>query len=193
MHFKKLAQAGACVLAIGMASVNVAEAGVIAGANIGSSQFDYDYIENGSAKAFYIGYELTDSPVYFELAKIDSGDADVSGYNSVSLNVSGTQFGVGYRMILNPETGSDFFGKVGYYSTDTELADPDGEICGFPCAAKDGNNGLYLGFGGTWMLGQHFGLRFDMQGLLGVEDFLDDNDVTFISGGPIFKFGGGSE
>jgi hypothetical protein len=190
MFVNKIAPA-LCALALGVAAVGAAEARVMLGANIGKAQFDYPDIDDGSAKTFYLGYELDESPVYFELAKIDSGDADIDGFNSVSLNVSGMQLGVGYRLIMNEETGSDIFGKIGFYDTDTEVSDPDGELCGFPCSAEDGNSGLYIGFGGSLMLSPNFGLRFDMQGLLGVEDFAEDKNVTFIGFGPVVKFGGG--
>lgn len=193
MSAKKLARAGACALVLGFAGVGVAEAGVTLGANFGISQFDYPDIDDGSATMFYVGYELAESPVYFELAKIDSGDSDITGFNSVTLGVDGIQYGVGYRAIMNPDTGSDFFLKAGLYNTDTTVKDPDGELCGFPCKIEDGNSGFYLGFGGTLMFTPQFGARFDMQGLLGVEDFADDKNVTLIMVGPVVKFGGPGE
>jgi len=183
---KKLVQAGASVLFLGAAMVNVAEAGVVLGASIGKSQFDYTDIDDGSAKNFYIGYELDDSPLFFELVSIDSGDADVTSLQDVTLNVSGTQVGLGYRGILNPSTGSGFFFKGGMYNTDTEAAGPGGTI-------EEGGSGLYLGLGGDWMFVPNFGLRFDLEGLLGVKDFADNNNVTFIMVGPVFRFGGGEK
>lgn len=190
MSVRKLAQAGACVLVLAFAGVGAAEARVMLGANFGISQFDYPDVEDGSATMFYLGYEIEESPVYFELAGIDTGDADIAGSNSVTIGVEGIQYGVGYRFVLNPDLGSDLFLKAGMYNTDTTIKDPDGEICGFPCKVEDGNSGLYIGFGGTLMLAPQFGLRFDMQGLLGVEDFVDDKNVTMIMFGPVVKFGG---
>ena len=67
---KKLAQAGACVLFLGASMVNVAEAGFVLGASVGKSQFDYTDVDDGSAKNFYAAYELNDTPMYFEIAKI---------------------------------------------------------------------------------------------------------------------------
>lgn len=186
MSVKKLAQAGACTLVLGFAGVGAAEAGVMLGANFGISQFDYPDVDDGSATMFYIGYELAESPVYFELAKIDTGEADVTSLSDVTIAVDGMQAGVGYRMVLNPDTGSDFFMKAGLYDTDTEIVGPGG-------SAEDGNSGLYIGFGGTLMLAPQFGVRFDMQGLLGVKDFADDNNVTMIMLGPVFKFGSPQE
>ena len=183
---KKLAQAGACVLLLGASMVNVAEAGVVLGASVGKSQFDYTDIDDGSARNFYIGYEVNESPLFFELVSIDSGDADVISLQDVTLNVSGTQVGLGYRGILNPETGSGFFFKGGMYSTDTEAAGPGG-------TATESGSGLYLGFGGDLMFVPNFGLRFDLEGLLGVSDFADDNNVTLIMVGPVFRFGGGEQ
>jgi hypothetical protein len=190
MSVRKLARAGACALVLSFGSVGAAEARIMLGANFGISQFDYPDVEDGSASMIYLGYEIEESPVYFELAKIDTGDADITGSNSVTIGVEGIQYGVGYRVVLNPDLGSDFFLKAGLYNTDTAIKDPDGEICGFPCKVEDGNSGLYIGFGGTLMLAPQFGLRFDMQGLLGVEDFADDNNVTMIMIGPVVKFGG---
>lgn len=193
MSIKKFAQAGACVLVLGFASIGAAEARVMVGANFGKAQFDYPDVDDGSANSIYVGYELDESPVYFELAKIDSGEADIDGFNNVSLAVEGMQIGVGYRLIMNEDTGSDFFLKAGLYDTDTTLKDGDGEICGVPCSAEDGGSGLYLGFGGTFMFAPAFGVRFDMQGLLGVKDFAEDKNVTMIMFGPVVKFGGASE
>jgi hypothetical protein len=193
MSVKKLAQAGACGLVLAFSCVGAAEARVMLGANFGIGQFDYPDIDDGSATAFYLGYELDESPVYFELAKIDTGEGDIDGFNSVTFGVDGIQYGVGYRIIMNPDVGSDFFLKAGIYKTDSTIRDPDGELCGFPCKVEDGNSGLYIGLGGTLMLAPQFGLRFDMQGLLGVEDFVDDNNVTMIMFGPVVKFGGPSQ
>lgn len=190
---KRFAQAGACAVLLCFGSVSVAEAKVVLGAGFGKSQFDYDDIDDGSARKFYAAYELQDSPAYFELSLSDSGDADITGFNSVTMNVSGTQIGAGYRFIFNHETGSNFFLKAGIYNTDTKVDDPDGEICGFACTAEDGNSGLYIGMGGDMMLNPSFGLRFDLEGLLGVEDFADDKNVTLFTVGPLFKFGGAAE
>ena len=183
---KKVAQAGACVLFLGASMVNVAEAGVVLGASIGKSQFDYTDVDDGSAKNFYIGYELDGSPMFFEAVKIDSGDADITSLQDVTLNVSGTQIGLGYRGILNPVTGSGFFFKGGIYNTDTEAAGPGGTV-------TEGGSGLYLGLGGDWMFAPKFGLRFDLEGLIGVNDFAEDNNVTLIMVGPVFRFGGGEQ
>jgi len=183
---KKLAQAGTCALFLGATMVNVAEAGVVAGAGFGVSQFDYDDVDDGSAKKFVLGYELAESPAYFEFAKIDSGDADVTSLSGVSLNVSGMQIGAGYRAVMNESTGSAFFVKAGFYDTDTEATGPGGAI-------QEGGSGLYLGFGGDWMFVPTFGLRFDMEGLLGVKDFADNNNVTIITVGPVFRFGAGEQ
>jgi hypothetical protein len=182
MVIGNFARAGACAVVLALASVGVAEARVVAGANFGISQFDYEDIDDGTATMFYLGYELAESPAYFELALIDTGEADVTSLSDVTIEVSGLQVGVGYRLIANPDTGSDLFMKAGLYNTDTEAVGPGGSV-------EDGNTGLYLGFGGTLMLAPSFGLRFDMQGLLGVEDFADDNNVTLIMLGPVFKFG----
>ena len=179
---KRFAQAGACVLLLGAGMVNVAEARVYVGGGFGLSQFDYEDVDDGSATKLFVGFEQEDSPVYFELALIDSGDADIEGAG-LTLNVSGMSFGVGYRGVMNYETGSAFFLKGGLYNTDTEISD------GFN-TATDGNSGLFIGFGGDLMLNPSFGLRFDMEGLLGVEDFADDNNVTLITLGALFKFGG---
>jgi hypothetical protein len=193
MFVRKLAQVGACVLALGLAGTGVAEARVMAGANFGTSQFDYPDIDDGSATMFYLGYELDESPVYFEIAKIDTGDADISGFSGVTFGVEGIQYGVGYRAVMNEDTGSDFFLKAGMYNTDSTVKDRNGELCGFPCSIEDGNSGFYIGFGGTLMFNPTFGARFDMEGLLGVEDFADDKNVTLIMVGPVVKFGGSDE
>ena len=179
----RLAQAGACVLVAAMAMVNVAEARVGVGAGFGTATYEYEDVDSSSAKKFYLAYEMDESPAYFELALTDTGEADITSFPGVTLNVSGMQLGAGYRLVLNQETGSNFFGKVGFYDTDTEIKGQGG-------SAKDGNSGLYLGFGGDWMFGPSFGLRFDIEGLLGVKDFADDKNVTIMTVGPLFKFGG---
>ena len=122
---------------------------------------------------------------------MNSGDAEITGLPDTTLNVSGTQFGVGYRAELNPATGSSFFFKGGFYNTDTELSDPNGFTIYGPGTAEESGSGLYLGLGGDWMFVPTFGLRFDLEGLLGVKDFVDDKNVTVFSVGPVIKFGGG--
>jgi hypothetical protein len=181
---KRFTQASACVMLFaGAATLNTAEARVTAGAGFGIGQFEYDDIDNGSAKKFYLGYEMDDNPVYFEFAAVDSGDADVTSFQGVTLNVSGTTLGIGYRGVVNPGTGSAFFFKGGLYNTDTEVSGPGG-------TATEGGSGLYLGLGGDWMFAPTFGLRFDLEGLLGVKDFADDKNVTLMTVGPVIKFGG---
>lgn len=178
---KRSAQAGACALLLSVGMVNVAEARIYAGGGFGVSTYDYEDVDNGSATKLFLGYEQVESPVYFELALIDSGESDIEG-TGVTINVSGLSFGVGYRGVMNHDTGSAFFLKGGLYKTDTELSD------GFN-SVSDGNSGLFIGFGGDLMLNPSFGLRFDMEGLLGVEDYADDKNVTLITFGALFKFG----
>ncbi|MGH8481599.1 MAG: hypothetical protein ACRES8_03975 [Nevskiaceae bacterium] len=43
------------------------------------------------------------------------------------------------------------------------------------------------------MLNPTFGLRFDLQALIGVNDFADDNNVTLLMIGPVLKFGTGQQ
>jgi hypothetical protein len=177
------------VLALGLFSAGGAEARVAVGGGIGVAQFDYPDVDDGSARILHIAIEGDENPFYFEFALINSGDADISGFTSLNMNVSGNQIGGGYRIVTNSATGSGFYLKGGIYNTDTEVSDPDGEICGVPCSIKDGNNGLYIGIGGELMLNPSFGFRFDLQGLLGVEDFAEDKTVTFMTVGPVLKFG----
>jgi hypothetical protein len=191
--FRDLARATACVLVFAALPLSVAQAGVAVGGGFGISQFEYDNVDDGSARLLHIAYEVDESPLYFEFALVDSGDADITDSNSLTINVSGNQFGLGYRFVSNQETGTGFYLKGGFYSTDTEISDPDGELCGVPCKLMDDNNGLYIGFGGDLMFNPSFGVRFDMQGLLGVEDFQEDNNVTVITIGPVIRFGTGQQ
>jgi hypothetical protein len=177
----KFAQAAACILALGLLATSAAHAGVSVGLGIGKSQFDYTDIDDGSARKFFAAYEIEESPLYFEFASIDSGDADITSVGA-TLNVSGIQVGLGYRAVLNQDTGSGVFIKGGFYSTDSEVPQ---------FALRDGNSGVYLGIGADWMWTSSFGLRFDLEGLMCVEDFADDNNVTFMTFGPIIRFGRG--
>ncbi len=170
-----------CALLLGAGLVDATEARVYAGCTLGKSAYEYSDVEDGNARNLFVGYEQNDGPLYLELARIDTGDSDIIG-TTYSISVEGTTLAVGFR-VAN-DGGSAVFLKGGIYDTETTIADSVGG------STRDGNTGVFIGVGGDWMLSRNFGLRFDLQGLVGVEDFSEDNTVSFTTVGAVLKFGG---
>jgi len=175
---KRFAQAGACTLVLAAVPV-IAEAGVFVGGGIGKSSSSED-IEDGSSKKVYVGYELDNAPVFFDLSYQDTGDTKITNTNA-SVQVETMQIGAGWQIVA--PSGSGVFVKAAYYSADSTVTGP------FP-DQKDDNTGLSYGLGGIWMFIPKFGVRVEWERIPGVEHFLlEDQDISLITASAIFKLG----
>lgn len=175
------AWAGPVLLALN-AWGNLAYAGSYAGGGLGLSQFDYPDLDDGTAVKFAVGYELESSPAYFELAYFDSGDVESTDSADAVLKIRGFSLAVGFRAEFSPNTGSALFFKGGLYDTDAKATVLGSDF-------RDSGTGIFLGLGLDWMLTSNFGLRLDFDYLSAVEDLASNKDVTFITAGPVIKFG----
>lgn len=171
---------------LGLMVADGAAARVVIGTGLGVGKFDYSDLGDGSATSLRVAYE-TDSPFYFEFARVDSGDGEFDNRCCMYVNVRGTLVGGGYRWA--PRKGPGFLVGGGIYDTEATLADTIGELYPYPASVKFYGRGLYLGAASEWMLSATFGLRVDLQRLLDVNDHWRDKSVTLIMVGPVFKFG----
>lgn len=161
-----------------------ASADTFLGGGLTFSQYEYDDLDDGNGFSLFATFKGTESPWMGEIAYYDGGDADVEGLNGVSLNHSGFKAYAGFGGF--DELGSGFWLKAGLYSGDTEISGPGG-------SADESASGLALGLGGDWMFSESVGARFDLEILFGVEDFVDDEDVTLITVGLVFGVSGDSD
>ena len=157
---------------------------VYIGAGVGSSSFDYSDIDNGSAKKFHLGYRFDDKHYAVEIAQIDSGDADIDGGDFNSISVEGINLSLVYNTAATfgkSEPLNAFF-KGGIYQVDTEV---DGI---FFSDMDDSSAGLSLGLGLEYAFTDFFSVRAEAEGLIAVEDFANDESVTFLTVGAQFHF-----
>lgn len=180
-------RAAALAVPVGLAAcfaIQPAQAEVVVGGGVGMSQLSkYKDVDEGTAYRVFAGYRATDLPLYFEVQYFDSGELDVDdfeGVEDISMQFDGWTAAIGYRAVLS-DKGSDFVLKGGGYIQDTELESNVGD-------AKDDGSGAMLGVTFNWMLTDRFGLSFDAQGLFGVEDFANKEDLTLLTVGVIYSF-----
>ncbi|MCI0749236.1 MAG: hypothetical protein L0Y32_01660 [Nevskiales bacterium] len=195
---KSIIFAGLCVLALSMIHVQPAHAGGYASAGAGSSLFgdwfnSSDPVDPGTASRFAIGYERNTGSAYFELAYLDSGDADITANPGAGLgaemNISAMGLTVGSRheareSWLFRATTTSFY-KIGLYLFS------DTEVSGFGFA-DSGNTGLLLGGGSDYLFTPHLGLRIEIEYLASTEDFGfgNSNHLMLVTIGPVIRFGG---
>lgn len=110
--------------------------------------------------------------VFLEVAHIDLGDTE-SDIAPIGLEISGFAAYVGYRNEVAP--GFHFFGKLGLYSVDSELIDSGSSI------AERSGSGLGWGLGLSYAFNKTFAVRGELEQLVAVEDFADDESVTGFS------------
>jgi len=168
-----------------------AQAGVyLGGAGVLSERSGYSDVERASGAKGFIGWRGDASlPLMLELSYLDAGEAEIDGTGGVYMKYSGLQASVGWFGQLSP-TGSGVWVKGGYYSGDSELVDPNG-TAGFGAGARveESTNGFGLGLGADWKFTRWVGLRFELEGLLGLNDLLEDENLTTYSLGLVFEFG----
>ncbi len=151
------------------------------GIAIGKSEFDYDDIEDGDAFLFHLGYRPRDSRLAYEFSIFDSGKAEVTSLSGIDLEVDTLNFSLVFNSSSHPKSTLNFFGQGGIYFANTTLSGPFDRV-------SERSNGFLVALGFDVMINQHFSLRLRASNLLDVEDFADDESVSFYSFGGQFVF-----
>lgn len=190
-------------LFLSLGGTSVANAEFYLGGDLALTSFDYSDVDNATGYQLGAGYSF-DNNVAIELRYLDSGKADVDGsvpiddvfpgatVSDMGIELSGYLATVSYTMPLGAQDSWGLFFRGGLYDTDTEIS---GTVT-FPGGgsergtASESTTGLTVGLGLEWMLTPAFGLRGSVDGLISNNDFADDNNVTVITVGTLFRFGG---
>lgn len=166
-----------------------AQAGVyLGGGGAFTERSGYSDVDRASGAKGFIGWRGDASlPLMLELSYLDAGESEIDELGGIYIGYSGLQASVGWFGQLSP-TGSGVWLKGGYYSGDAELVDPNG-VAGFGPGARveESTNGVALGLGADWKFTRWVGLRFELEGLLGVKDFANDENLTAYSLGLVFE------
>jgi len=151
------------------------------GIAIGKSAFDYDDIEDGDASIFHFGYRPENSRLGYEVSFYDSGESEVTSLTGIEVEVETINLVLTINSSRNRESTLNFFGKGGIYFADSTLSGPFDSV-------SENSNGFLLAAGIEIMLNRHFGLRAEACNLFDVEDFANDESVSFFSMGGQFVF-----
>lgn len=151
------------------------------GIAIGESKFDYDDIDDGDASIFHFGYRPKDSHLGYELSIYDSGDSEVTSLTDIEIEVETINLVLTVNSSRNNKSTLNFFGQGGIYFADTTLSGPFDSV-------TENSNGFLLAVGVEVMLNRHFGFRAGAYNLFDVEDFANDESVSFFSLGGQFVF-----
>jgi len=151
------------------------------GIAVGKSEFDYDDIEDGDGSIFHFGYRPENSRLGYELSFYNSGKSEVTSLTDIELRVETINFVLTVNSSRNRESTLNFFGQGGIYFADSTLSGPFDSV-------SENSNGFLLAAGVEIMLNRHFGLRAEVSNLFDVEDFADDESVSFLSLGGRFVF-----
>lgn len=182
----------ACALMSGAAS-----AGAYFGASgVLSERASYENVDRATGFNAFAGYRFDDLPLVVELAYLDAGDSDINDpeISGVTLGYSGFSATIGWYGALSPN-GSGFWLRGGYYTGDaeftTEFGIDGGDFFLPPGTYEDSSNGFTIGLGADWMLTDWFGLRFGLDGFLGMTDFQNDETMTTYSLGIVLHLPSG--
>jgi hypothetical protein len=148
------------------------------GAGVGLSLYDYEDVDDSTGYKFFGGFRPQGGLVGFEVAYFDAGEADISSLPGLSLNIDGF-YGAA---TFNFDSGDwHTFLKAGLYSFDTELKGPGGSI-------TEDSTGFHWGLGFAFAMPQSLGVRFEIEGFEGVEDFADDGSLLTLGVGLQYNF-----
>ncbi|AXQ27314.1 hypothetical protein D0B54_00795 [Solimonas sp. K1W22B-7] len=168
----------------------------VAGPYLGGSvalteRASYEDVERANGGKFVAGYRFDNTPLMLEVNYLDAGDAEIENTGGVELGYSGITALIGY-WAKGSDLGSGFWLAGGFYSGDAELSDPSG-LLGIPGATyEDSASGVAISLGGVWKFTRYVGLQFSLDGLLGVTDFADDENLTAYTLGLVIELPGGS-
>lgn len=151
------------------------------GIAIGESEFDYDDIDGGDATIFHFGYRPENSRLGYELSFFDSGDSEVTSLTDIELQVESVNLVLTVNSSKNNKSSFNLFGQGGIYFADTTLSGPFDSV-------SENSNGYLLAAGVEITVNRHFNLRAEAYNLYDVEDFANDESISFFSLGGQFVF-----
>ena len=147
----------------------------------------YENVDRADGNKITLGYRFDDTPLMLEVAYMDAGDAEVPD-QGVILGYTGFSATVNWWARAS-ETGSGFWIGGGFYSGDAELTD----MFGGGTLAKESASGAVITLGGVWKFSRHVGLQFSLDGLLGMTDFAEDENLTAYTVGLVIELPGGTK
>lgn len=158
-----------------------------------------DNMKAGFGGKGFLGYAPEAIPMTFEAGYLTTGKMDYENgyfdqngniYTNLDLNLTGGYAALGYYGRFG-RNGTGGFAKLGVFSGKSKVT---GEENGVSGEAKKNTTGALLSGGIDLMLTRNFGFRFDIDALIGVNDFRDLDEthkgvVTTVNAGVIFSFG----
>ncbi len=151
------------------------------GVSIGDSEFDYDDIDDGDASLIRIGYRPDNSHVGYEFSFFDTGKAEVTSLRDIDIEVDSVNLALTYNSSTSSESTWNFVGQGGIYFADTTLTGPAGRV-------SEDSNGFLLGAAAELGLNRHFALRAEVLYFFDVEDFVDDETISYLGFGGRVEF-----
>lgn len=165
------------ILTIALLS-HTANARTYIGGGAGKSEFDYSDIDDGESEKYYIGFQPAGKLYSFEIATLDSGKADIDNnpFGFESIRVDGYNISAVYNTAPNFgfKQPTNLFFKLGYYLVETEVKTTTTSF-------TEDSKGLSFGLGLDYAINDAFSLRADLEGLYKVDDFANDEIVTFLT------------
>ena len=171
---------GLSVLAVS----GVANAGpYLAGSFALTERAGYENVDRANGYKFGLGYRFEDVPLMVEVNYLDAGESDVNDpmFNGVYIGYTGITGLVGYWAKAS-DKGSGFWLAGGFYTGDAEAG-----VSGVG-SYKESASGAAISLGGVWMLTDYFGLQASLDGLLGMKDPQDDENLTAYSVGMVLHW-----
>ena len=143
------------------------------GVSIGESDFDYDDNKGGDASVFRFGYRPNNSRLGYELSYFNSGDSKVTSLTDIEFQVDTINLVLTLNTSRDDRSQLNCFGQAGIYFADATLTGPFDSV-------SENSNGFLLALGIEIVLNRHFSLRAEAGNLFDVEDFADDESISFV-------------
>ena len=167
-----------------LAMSSAANAGpYLAGSFALTERASYENVDRADGSKFGLGYRFEEIPLMLEVNYFDAGEAEVhdpmigGGY----LGYTGITGLIGYWAKVS-DRGSGFWLAGGFYTGDAEIG-----VSGIG-SVKESASGAAISLGGVWMLTDYFGLQASLDGLLGMKDFQDDENLTAYTVGAVLHW-----
>ncbi len=117
----------------------------------------------------------------YELSFFSSGEAEVTSLTGIEIEVDTINLALTFNSSRNNESTLNFFGQGGIYFADTTLSGPADSV-------SEKSNGFLIAVGIDIRLNRYFSLRAEAYNFFDVEDFVDDESVSFFGLGGKFVF-----
>jgi hypothetical protein len=111
----------------------------------------------------------------------DSGVSEVTSLTDIEIEVDTINLVLTINSSMNNKSPLNLFGQAGIYFADTTLSGPFDSV-------SEKSNGFLLSAGVEVVINRNFSLRAEGYNLREVEDFANDESITFISVGGQFVF-----